>query len=129
MSPGKVTTVSFSTFHNTVNAEPRTSKNTYNGIDPTTKQKLWDVPVATQQDVEDAVTAASEAFKSYSKTTFEERKQYVVRLEEALSGYESEMVDLLAKETGKPVSFLLRSRQDERAFFGVFCILRMNRIC
>lgn len=73
MSPSKV--LSFDTFHNIIDGKQRGSDSTHNGIDPTTGEKLWDVPIASQKDVNDAVAAATRAFPSWSKTPFEERKK------------------------------------------------------
>jgi acyl-CoA reductase-like NAD-dependent aldehyde dehydrogenase len=105
MAPSKLTTVDFQTFANIVNGEPRNSKNKYNGIDPTTKEKLWDVPVASKDDVEDAVAAANNAFKKWSKRSWEERMEALTRYKEVYSSYTDELVELLMRETGKPKQF------------------------
>jgi acyl-CoA reductase-like NAD-dependent aldehyde dehydrogenase len=105
MAPSKVTTVDFNTFTNIVNGEPRTSKNKYNGIDPTTKEKLWDVPTASKDDVEDAVKAANSAYRKWSKKSWEERQEALTRFKEVYSSYLDELTELLIKETGKPEQF------------------------
>ena len=84
MAPSKLTTVSFTTFSNIIDGEPRSSKTKYHGIDPCTKQPLWDVPVATPQDVDDAVIAATKAFAEWKKTTWEYRSERFIRYKEAL---------------------------------------------
>lgn len=89
--------------------QPRGGKAKYNGINPATKEKLWDVPIATQQDVEDAVSAARKAFPSWSKTPFEQRAKLLVQFADAYEGYDKEFTDLMVAETGKPVSTILRS--------------------
>jgi acyl-CoA reductase-like NAD-dependent aldehyde dehydrogenase len=35
--------------------------------DPATGEKLWDVPIANQQDVDDAVVSAQKAFEKWSQ--------------------------------------------------------------
>ena len=60
MAPSKLTTIDFGTFANIVDGQPRNSKNKYHGIDPTTKEPNWDVPVASHDDIEDAVSAANQ---------------------------------------------------------------------
>ncbi len=105
MAPSKLTTVDLHTFTNIVNGEARTSKNKYNGTDPTTKEKLWDVPIASKEDVEDAVKAANSAFKKWSKTSWEERQEALTRFMEVYSSYMDELTELLMKETGKPKQF------------------------
>lgn len=103
MAPSKVSKISWDTFHNIIDGKQRGSKSTHNGIDPTTGEKLWDVPIANQQDVNDAVAAATKAFKSWSQTPFEKRKEMLVAYSDIVSSYKQEMTDLLCKETGKPV--------------------------
>lgn len=105
MAPSKLTPIDFTTFTNIVNGQPRNSKNEYNGIDPTTKEKLWDVPVASEEDVEDAVKAANSAYRKWSKTSWEERQEAFTRLKEVYLSYQDEMTELLMKETGKPKQF------------------------
>jgi delta 1-pyrroline-5-carboxylate dehydrogenase len=103
MSPSKTSTVDFATFHNVVNGQLRGAKNTYTGINPSTKEELWPVPVATTQDVEDAVKAANDAFPAWSQTPIEKRKDTLREYMELYQGYEAELIELMTKECGKPV--------------------------
>lgn len=103
MSPSKISQIRFDEFHNIVDGKQRGASDVHNGINPVTQEKLWDVPVATQQDVDDAVAAGAKAFKSWSKTTIEERKAMIQKFNDLYAGYQEEMTDLLAAETGKPV--------------------------
>jgi acyl-CoA reductase-like NAD-dependent aldehyde dehydrogenase len=105
MAPSRLTTIDFDTFFNVVEGQNRSSKTKYNGVDPTTKQKLWDVPVATHDDVEDAVAAANKAYASWKNTTWTERNTYIQRYKEVYDSYQEEMIELLLKETGKPRMF------------------------
>lgn len=105
MAPSKLETIDFNTFSNIVAGSPRSSKQKYHGIDPTTKQPNWDVPVATPEDIEDAVTAANKAFAEWKTTTWEYRTERLARFKEALEAYQEEMTELLLKETGKPRQF------------------------
>ncbi|KAL9620871.1 MAG: hypothetical protein Q9160_004652 [Pyrenula sp. 1 TL-2023] len=102
MSPSKFTHVSFDTYTNIVGGEPRTAKQKYNGVDPSTKENLWDVPVATKEDVEEAVTIANKAFPAWSQTTWDERKELLNKYKELLSSYQDEFFQLLKSECGKP---------------------------
>lgn len=103
MSPSKTTTIDFNTFQNIVNGELRGAKKTYTGINPSTREELWPVPVATSQDVEDAVKAANAAFPSWSQTPFEKRLDMLKKYLELYQGYEEELIELMTKECGKPV--------------------------
>jgi acyl-CoA reductase-like NAD-dependent aldehyde dehydrogenase len=105
MAPSKTTTVNFHIFSNIVDGRPRDAKTKYNGIDPTTKEKLGDVPVASRDDVEDAVKAANSAYRDWSKKSWEERQETITRFKEVYSSYLDELTEILVKETGKPKQF------------------------
>lgn len=117
MAPSKITTVDFNTFTNIVNGGPRTSKNTYHGIDPTTKEKLWDVPIASKDDVEDAVAAANSAYGKWSKKTWGERQEALAHFKELYASYQDDLTEVLIKETGKPNQFAKAELEGGLAFF------------
>ncbi|KAI9869177.1 MAG: hypothetical protein M1830_005466 [Pleopsidium flavum] len=117
MSPSKVSTVEFDSFSNIIDGQPRGGKAKYNGINPATKEKLWDVPVATQQDVDDAVSAAQNAFPSWSKTPFEQRAKMLTQFGDAYASYEKEFTDLMVAETGKPRYFANGEFKGGKKFF------------
>ena len=103
MSPAKIL-MDFTKFSNIVNGEARGGNAFYQGIDPTTRQKLWDVPVATHQDVDDAVQAAQEAFKSWSTTPIAKRKEICAKFGQLYQSHIQDFDFLIRKECGKPVS-------------------------
>lgn len=103
MSPSKVSTLSFDTFSNIVDGQPRSAKSFHQGINPVTGEKLWDVPIATQQDVDDAVKSAEKAFKTWSREPVEKRKELLQKYCDLYMSHSDEMTTLLCKETGKPV--------------------------
>lgn len=78
----------------------------YNGTSPYTGQKLWDVPVATEKDLEEAVTVARAAYKKWAKTPIEERRQALKALAKAISDDKEAWTKLGTEETGKPVCIL-----------------------
>ena len=73
-------------------------------LDPATGEKLWDVPIANQQDVDDAVVSAQKAFEGWSVVPFEKRVELLTKFKDHYLSYADEMVNLLCQETGKPVS-------------------------
>jgi len=95
----------FTSFSNIIDGNLRGGKSSYHGINPSTEDILWDVPCATEEDLNDAVTSARKAFPSWSKTPFEKRCELLNRYAEAFIAQESGFTELLMKETGKPVSF------------------------
>lgn len=98
-------TVMFTRFNNIVNGEARTSIHLTSGIDPSTGSPLWDVPVASEEDFNQAVIAAQKAFKDWSWMSGKKRQGHLAELRDTLLHYREEMVELIIKETGKPVSF------------------------
>lgn len=105
MSPSKTSTVEFSTFHNIINGKHRGAKESHHGINPTTGEDLWPVPVATETDVDDAVNSAREAFKTWRNVPVEERRQALYKWSECLVSYKDELTEILCKEVGRPKQF------------------------
>lgn len=91
-------------FVNTINGAASKSKTSLQGIDPSTKKKLWDVPVATEEDLDKAVISAQNAFKTWSKTSWKSRQEILTRMSQILVDHRDEMTQLLSTECGKPVS-------------------------
>lgn len=79
--------ISFNAFFNVVNGELRSSKAKYHGIDPATKQPNWDVPVASLQDVEDAVAAANSAHMTWRTTTWQHRIEKITQFKESIEAH------------------------------------------
>jgi hypothetical protein len=97
----------YDSFHNIVGGKKRGSSITYHGIDPTTGDKLWEVPLASHEDLDDAVCAAETAFGPWSKLDYEERRGLCASFGELFHLHSQHFDDLLRKETGKPVRPLL----------------------
>ncbi|CAI4217181.1 unnamed protein product [Parascedosporium putredinis] len=68
------------TFYNIINGEKRSSAKVERGIDPRTEEELWDCPVASVEELDEAVAAAQKAFVTWSRTTVQERRE-IIRLE------------------------------------------------
>ncbi|KAJ4292682.1 hypothetical protein N0V90_009345 [Kalmusia sp. IMI 367209] len=105
MSPSKVLNVDFDKFYNIVDGKQRGSDNIHHGINPTTGQKLWDVPIGSEKDLNDAVASAKKAFPAWRDTPVEKRKETLLKVCDLITQYEDELVTLLCKETGKPRKF------------------------
>jgi aldehyde dehydrogenase (NAD+) len=74
-------------------------------IDPSTEQPVSEITLGSQSDVDTAVAAAKKAFRSYSRTSVEER---VALLERVIAEYKARMPDLAAatsEEMGAPIGF------------------------
>ena len=105
MSPGKVSTLDFEKFYNIVDGKQRGSDKIHRGINPSTGQELWDVPIASEQDLNDAVAAAKKAFPAWRDTPIEKRKELIGKVAESFQAHHDEFVSLLCKESGKPRKF------------------------
>ncbi|GAD97180.1 hypothetical protein NECHADRAFT_43411 [Paecilomyces variotii No. 5] len=97
--------INFSTFSNIINGETRSSSQVGHGINPSTKKPLWDVPVATEHDVNEAVAAAKKAYPAWSRTPWSERAKLLTRAKDALLERKDEMAHLIMQEGGKPIQF------------------------
>ena len=95
----------FSEFKNTINGKLTTTKETRHGINPATGKPNPEVPVSTQQDVDDAVAAGKAAFKKWSKVPWGERKKAVLAFADALEKNTNDFAKMLTQEQGKPVSY------------------------
>lgn len=72
--------------------------------DPATGEVVGECPVATRQDLDRAVDAAQEAYKSWSRSSDEERKAAVNRMADAIHANMDELAELLTREQGKPLN-------------------------
>jgi acyl-CoA reductase-like NAD-dependent aldehyde dehydrogenase len=85
----------------TINGKSVITKQTQPVFNPATKEVIAEVPDASQDDLDDVVTTARQAFKSWSKTPIKERQLAVTALGDAVEKYAEELIALLIKEQGK----------------------------
>lgn len=105
MSPSKVSNIKWDEFSNTVDGKPRGGKEKHHGTNPSTGEQLWPVPIATQQDVDDAVVAAQKAFEKWRDVPLAKRKELLGKFKDLYLSHADEMTELLKQETGKPHQF------------------------
>jgi aldehyde dehydrogenase (NAD+) len=74
-------------------------------INPATEEPCTEITLGTAADVDAAVAAAKEAFKTYSQTTREERLALMGRIIEEYKKRIPDLAQSMAKEMGAPVSF------------------------
>ncbi|KAK7999385.1 hypothetical protein PG990_011985 [Apiospora arundinis] len=89
---------------NIINNEIVPTAATRHGIDPSTGEPLWEVPVATKDDLENAVKHARKAFVTWSVTTFQQRAEMLLRYADAIEANREGLQKLLTMEQGKPLS-------------------------
>lgn len=74
-------------------------------ISPSTNEKLGKVLLGNQKDTQNAVAAAKEAFKTFSKTTITERVQYLHNIQTSIEKRKEEFIDVMIKEYGGTLQF------------------------
>ena len=82
--------------------ENAASLQTINVYNPATEELIDSVPDATAEDVDRAVAAAKEAFKSWRKVTVSERSEMLREMGQKLENNFEAYAKLLTKEQGKP---------------------------
>lgn len=78
-------------------------KKTFAVYSPATREKVADVPEASEHDTNAAVAAAKAAFPAWSETDPVERGRYLKKLASLIREHEEELSILEAKAMGKPV--------------------------
>lgn len=74
-------------------------------INPSDNQKIGEVVLGNKQDVNLAVAAAKEAYKTFSQTTKAERVAYLQKLHDAVAKRQDELVEVMVKEYGGTLQF------------------------
>jgi len=105
-------------FHNIINGELRTSDKAHQVPDPRTEELLWDAPLATLADLDEAVKAAQQAQKTWGKSTIEERRAVLARIIEVFQANKEELFAILMKETGKSVGHPPSGARESRTIWS-----------
>ncbi len=74
-------------------------------INPTTGQVIGRVTLADEEDTRRAVAAAKTAFRSFSRTTKEERSHYLRRLHDVVAARVDDLVAAMVEEYGGTLRF------------------------
>ncbi len=88
-------------FDNIIDGKPRSSDVKEQVVDPRTEELLWDVPVASAQDLDDAVDAANRAFKTWKYASHAEREKVLQDVADCLRANKDILAHIHMKETGK----------------------------
>lgn len=70
--------------------------------DPATGEIIDYVSCADKAQAEEALNAANEAFKTWSKTSVNERAEWLYKLKEACTAERDKLIELVSKESGRP---------------------------
>ncbi|KXJ88462.1 aldehyde dehydrogenase [Microdochium bolleyi] len=97
----------FTTFDNVINGKLVNTTKTRHNINPSTLEPNPEVPIATLDDVNEAVKHARTAAKGWATTPLADRRQAILNLAAALRETAPEFARMLTKEQGKPLSMAL----------------------
>jgi aldehyde dehydrogenase (NAD+) len=89
----------------------------FNLINPSNNQKIGEVTLADEIDTKNAVAAAKEAFKAFSKSTIAERIDYLTRLKIAVEKRKQDFIDIMIEEYGGTHQFVTMSNKHTGAWF------------
>jgi aminomuconate-semialdehyde/2-hydroxymuconate-6-semialdehyde dehydrogenase len=96
--------------------------NWIDNYNPASGEVYGQIPNSSKADIEEAYKAAKTAFKTWSKTTLEERSRILIRISELLEEHLEHFAEAESKDNGKPI-ILAKSVDIPRAasnfrFFG-----------
>ncbi|AWK04275.1 aldehyde dehydrogenase family protein [Flavobacterium crocinum] len=94
-----------------INGEFVTPKGTeyFNLISPTTNEKLGKVLLGNTEDTQNAINAAKTAFKTFSKTSINERIQFLKNIKAAIEKRKDEFINVVTEEYGGTFQFASNS--------------------
>jgi len=78
---------------------------TFDLINPVNNQKTGEAVLGDEIDTQNAITAAKEAFKTFSQTTKQERITYLEKLLVVISRREKDLTDIMVEEYGGTFQF------------------------
>ncbi|RBR15964.1 hypothetical protein FVER53590_11080 [Fusarium verticillioides] len=93
--------MNFDTFHNIIAGQHRSARETSSGVNPLDRSSLWPAPVATANDVEEAVRSAQEAFPAWSQKTYKQRTELLEKFADLYLAHANEFCQLIATECGR----------------------------
>ncbi|KAF2160191.1 hypothetical protein M409DRAFT_70558 [Zasmidium cellare ATCC 36951] len=112
--------ITFDKFCNIIDGKQRSGDQIHNAINPRTQEKLWDIPIATENDVNDAVKAAERAFQDWRPTPIENRQKLMKEYIQLWKEHHTEMTDLLMAENGKARTMAIVEVDSVSAFWEYF---------
>ncbi|KAJ3539971.1 hypothetical protein NM208_g5265 [Fusarium decemcellulare] len=111
---------------NIINGEFVPTPTTRHSIDPSTEEPLYEVPVATKEQLDLAVKHARTAFKKWSQTTHEERSKLIVKFADAIEANHDELERLQTMEQGKPLSLAKQEMEMTITWLRTFATMEVK---
>jgi len=86
-----------------INGEMVAGTSTMPVLNPATEEILTDCPRSSEEQLNEAVLAAKNAFSSWSQTQIQERKEIVLKIADIVEANAQELAQILTEEQGKPI--------------------------
>ncbi|MFC4163095.1 aldehyde dehydrogenase family protein [Epilithonimonas zeae] len=90
---------------------------TFDLINPAINVKIGEVILADEIDTRKAISAAKEAFKTFSQTTVSERIHYLEKLKITVEKKEQDLINIMIEEYGGTRQFATMSNQNTGSWF------------
>ncbi|AZG10550.1 aldehyde dehydrogenase family protein [Pigmentiphaga sp. H8] len=110
----------FGEFFHTIDGKPESSGAHFDVVNPSTGQPFARCPDASRAQLDSAVAAARRAFVPWRELSFAQRREYLLKLGQALKESIEELAPLLTSEQGKP---LARAREELNRAVAQFDLL------
>jgi aldehyde dehydrogenase (NAD+) len=88
------------------------SKNTMPVINPATEEQIGTVAMGNAEDVNLAVTAANEAFVTFSQTSVQDRLDLLIKIKDVTQARFEELVTAMSTEMGAPMTMARDAQAD-----------------
>lgn len=111
---------------NIINNELVPTRATRHSIDPATGAALYEVPVATREDLDAAVRHAQAAFPGWAATAFAARAALVLRYADAVEAHREALQALLTREQGKPAALARTEFDMALAWLRAFAAMELR---
>lgn len=90
-------------YHLLINGQAVAGASTRPVLNPADKSEIAQAPVASVEQVNDAVSAAKAAFPAWSELSYAQRREKLMALADAVEAAGPELMETLTKEQGKPL--------------------------
>jgi len=92
-------------------------KEVFELFNPSNNKKIGEVTLADEIDAKMAITSAKEAFRTFSRSTVEERIDYLTKLKIAVEKRQQDFIDTMIQEYGGTYQFVTMSNKYMGAWF------------
>ncbi|EXA43070.1 hypothetical protein FOVG_08100 [Fusarium oxysporum f. sp. pisi HDV247] len=99
LDPNSHAKLNFTEFFNVIDGKLKTTKETSQGVNPSTLEKNPPVPVPTREDVDRAVQAAKKASEAWAEVPYKERQALVAKFADGIDSIKEDLAVLLTKGT------------------------------